>query len=65
MPKMKTHSATKKRFKCTGTGKLTRRRAFKSHLLEHKSAKRKRGFRKTTDVAAADTKGVKRLLGLR
>jgi large subunit ribosomal protein L35 len=65
MPKMKTHSATKKRFKCTSTGKLTRRRAFKSHLMEHKSAKRKRGFRKATGVAESDVKGVKRLLGLR
>jgi len=65
MPKMKTHSATKKRFKCTGTGKLQRRRAFKSHLLEHKTAKRKRGFRKPAGVAEADARGVKRLLGQR
>jgi len=65
MPKMKTHSATKKRFRCTSTGKLVRRRAFKSHLLEHKSAKRKRGFRKPAAVAEADSRGVKRLLGLR
>ena len=65
MPKMKTHSATKKRFKLTGSGKVTRRRAFKSHLLEHKSPKRKRGFRKAAPVAGADVKNVKRLLGLR
>jgi large subunit ribosomal protein L35 len=65
MPKMKTHSATKKRFRLTGTGKLVRRHAFKSHLLEHKTAKRKRGFRKVYDVARADTKEIKRLLGLR
>ena len=65
MPKMKTHSAAKKRFKVTAGGKLKRRRAFKSHLLEHKSPKRKRGFRKPDDVCAADRKNVKRLLGLR
>lgn len=65
MPKMKTHSATKKRFRLTGSGKLVRRHAFKSHLLEHKTAKRKRGFRKTYDVSRADTREIRRLLGLR
>ncbi|MEI6451018.1 MAG: 50S ribosomal protein L35 [Actinomycetes bacterium] len=65
MPKTKTHSASKKRFRLTGTGKLVRRHGMKSHLLEHKSAKRKRGFRKLNDVSPADTKGIKRLLGLR
>ena len=65
MPKMKTHSATKKRFRVTGGGKLVRRHAFKSHLLEHKTAKRKRGFRKVYDVCKADAREVRRLLGLR
>jgi large subunit ribosomal protein L35 len=65
MPKMKTHSATKKRFRVTGTGKLVRRHAFKSHLLEHKTAKRKRGFRKVYDVSKADAREIRRLLGLR
>ena len=65
MPKMKTHSASKKRFRLTGSGKLVRRHAFKSHLLEHKSSKRKRGFRKVYDVSRADTREVRRLLGLR
>ena len=65
MPKTKTHSASKKRFRLTGTGKVVRRRGMKSHLLEHKSSKRKRGFRKLTDVSPADTRGIKRLLGLR
>jgi large subunit ribosomal protein L35 len=65
MPKMKTHSASKKRFRLTGSGKLVRRHAFKSHLLEHKTAKRKRGFRKVYDVSRADTKEIRRLLGLR
>jgi large subunit ribosomal protein L35 len=65
MPKTKTHSATKKRFRVTGKGKLVRRHGMKSHLLEHKTAKRKRGFRKVYDVSQADSKGIKRLLGLR
>ena len=43
MPKTKAHSATKKRFRLTSSGKLVRRHGMKSHLLEHKSAKRKRG----------------------
>ncbi|MCX6371763.1 MAG: 50S ribosomal protein L35 [Actinobacteria bacterium] len=65
MPKMKTHSASKKRFRLTGRGKLVRRHGMKSHLLEPKTPKRKRGFRKVYDVSKADTKGIKRLLGLR
>ena len=63
MPKQKTHSATKKRFRVTGTGKLLRRKAMKSHYLEKKSAKRRRGFRQTEEVHEADTRSVKRLLG--
>ena len=63
MPKQKTHSAAKKRFKVTGTGKLLRRRAMKSHLLSKKSAKRKRRFRRDQPLHAADTREVKRLLG--
>jgi large subunit ribosomal protein L35 len=65
MPKVKTHSAAKKRFRVTATGKVKRRRAFKSHLLEHKRPKRKRGFRKPDDVDQADRRNVKRLLALR
>jgi large subunit ribosomal protein L35 len=65
MPKTKTHSASKKRFRLTGSGKLLRRRAFRTHLLEPKSPKRKRGFRKLTMVNKADAKGVLRLLGRR
>jgi len=53
MPKMKTHSATKKRFRLTAGGKIVRRKAFKSHILEKKSAKRKRGFRKNDLVSRA------------
>ncbi|MGZ4257968.1 MAG: large ribosomal subunit protein bL35 [Gaiellaceae bacterium] len=47
----------------TGTGKLLRRHGMKAHLLEKKSAKRKRGFRKTEPVAPSDTREIKRLLG--
>ena len=64
MPKQKTHSGAKKRFKVTGTGKVLRRRAMQSHMLEKKSAKRKRGFRKDAPVHVTDKRSVKRLLGL-
>jgi large subunit ribosomal protein L35 len=63
MPKQKTHSAAKKRFKVTGTGKLLRRRAMKSHYLSKKSAKRKRRFRRDQPLSPTDTREVKRLLG--
>ena len=64
MPKMKTHKGTAKRIRVTGTGKLVRGKAFKSHILEKKSPKRKRGFRQETSVAPADVKAAKRNLGL-
>ena len=63
MPKQKTHKATKKRFKVTGTGKLLRRRAMRSHYLEKKSAKRKRRFGRAEEVKAPDKRSVERLLG--
>ena len=63
MPKQKTHRASKKRFKLTGSGRLLRRRAMQSHLLEKKSAKRKRGFRKQLEVHGSDVREVKKLLG--
>ena len=63
MPKMKTSSGAKKKFKVTGTGKLLRRKAGQSHLLGPKSPKLKRAFNKDQPVAAADVKKVKRLLG--
>ncbi len=65
MPKPKTSSAAKKRFRITAGGKVMRRRAFKSHLLGHKSAKRKRFKRRDTGLVAADSREVKRLLGKR
>ena len=63
MPKMKSHSGAKKRFHVTGTGKVQGRHAFSSHILEKKTPKRKRGFRKDVSVAKADQKTVSTLLG--
>ena len=65
MPKMKTKSAASKRLRLSAGGKVMRRRAFKSHLLEHKSAKRRRAKRRDTGVAAQDTREALRLLGKR
>ena len=65
MPKTKTHSASKKRFRLTAGGKVVRRKAFKSHLLEKKTSKRKRGFRKNDIVGQSDRREVLTLLGKR
>lgn len=64
MPKMKTDRGAAKRFKVTGTGKLKRRRAFHSHLLEKKSTVRTRRLKRPADVAKGDQRAVKRMLGL-
>jgi large subunit ribosomal protein L35 len=64
MPKQKTVSAAKKKFKVTATGKLTRRRAMKSHNLEHKSPKRKRRFGKAQPVSEADAPRIRKQLGI-
>lgn len=61
MPKMRTHKGTQKRFRRTGTGRLMRRHAFRSHLLEHKSSKRKRLYRREHPVAPSDVQEVKRV----
>ena len=63
MPKQKTKSAAKKRFKVTGAGKLMRRHGMKSHILEKKSAKRKRDFANEQPVAPSDVREVNKLLG--
>ena len=63
MPKMKSHSGAKKRFKKTGTGQLKARHAMSSHMLEHKSPKYKRNLGVDVAVAKADRKTVTRLLG--
>ena len=62
MPKLKTHSGSKKRFKVTGSGKVTRRQANRRHLLEHKSSRRTRRLMPDVEVSSADSKRVKRLL---
>jgi large subunit ribosomal protein L35 len=63
MPKMKTHSGAKKRFKVTGGGKVKARHAFTSHILEKKSPKRKRHLGRDVILAPEDSKRVKQLLG--
>jgi large subunit ribosomal protein L35 len=63
MPKMKTHSGAKKRFRKTGTGKLRGRRAYSSHILEKKSPKRKRRMARPVEIAKSDEKTVRALLG--
>jgi large subunit ribosomal protein L35 len=63
MPKMKTHSGTKKRFKLTASGKVRGRHAFTSHILEKKSPKHKRDLGRPLLLADPDAKRVKVLLG--
>jgi large subunit ribosomal protein L35 len=65
MPKMKTHSGTKKRFKLTATGKVRGRSAFSSHILEKKSPKRKRRLGQPADISPQDAVRVKELLGVK
>jgi large subunit ribosomal protein L35 len=62
MPKMKTHSGAKKRFRKTGRGKLRARHAMTSHILEKKSAKRKRRLGRPVEGANQDRKRVEELL---
>jgi large subunit ribosomal protein L35 len=62
MPKMKTNSGAKKRFTLTGTGKIRRKHAFKSHILTKKSTKRKRNLTYFGEVDKADQKNVKLML---
>lgn len=64
MPKNKTHSGAKKRFKVTGTGKLVREQANRRHLFEGKSSTRTRRLAANGVVDDANAKGIKRLLGL-
>ena len=63
MPKMKTHSGAKKRFKVTGTGKIRRRQINLNHILEKKPPKRKRRLGNDTDLAPGDEARIKRMLG--
>jgi len=62
MPKTKTHSGAKKRFKLTGTGKIKRKQAFKSHILTKKETKRKRNLTKAALVSSGDMYRVQQML---
>ena len=64
MPKMKTNSGSKKRFALTGTGKVKRKHAFKSHILTKKTKKQKRNLTHIALVANVDEKRVKAVLGM-
>jgi large subunit ribosomal protein L35 len=63
VPKQKTNSSAKKRFKVTGSGKILRRHAMQSHNFEKKSAKRKRDFARDDKISPADEREARRLLG--
>ena len=65
MPKMKTNSGTKKRFTLTGTGKIKRKHAYKSHILTKKTKKQKRNLTHFALVDRTNERQVKSLLGLR
>ena len=65
MPKMKTNSGAKKRFTLTGSGKIKRKHAFKSHILTKKSTKRKRNLGYFTTVSKADEKNIKLCLAMK
>ena len=62
MPKMKSSRAASKRFRFTGTGKIRRNKAYHSHILTKKSAKRKRNLRKSALVAQADAKRIRQII---
>ncbi|MEB3182546.1 MAG: 50S ribosomal protein L35 [Nostocaceae cyanobacterium] len=62
MPKLKTRKAAAKRFRATGTGKIVRRKAFKNHLLEHKTTDKKRKFSKMVLVDERDAENVRLML---
>ena len=62
MPKMKTRRSAAKRFKKTGTGEFNRAKAFKQHILEHKSPSRKRNLRKAAHVSKSDHERVAKML---
>lgn len=64
MPKMKTHSSSKKRFKLTGTGKIKRKHAYKSHILTKKETKQKRNLTHAALVHVTDEYRVKRMLAI-
>lgn len=63
MPKMKTSSTAKRRFRTTGTGKIVRRQANVRHILEKKTSRRKRRLSRVVGVSKADERRARRLLG--
>ena len=63
MPKMKTHKGAAKRFTTTGTGKVTRRKRNRNHLLEKKTSRRKRRLSHDREISPADAPRVRRLMG--
>jgi large subunit ribosomal protein L35 len=65
MPKVKTNSGAKKRFKISASGKIRRKHAYKSHILTKKSKKRKRNLGYFTDVDSTRIEGIKLLLGMK
>ena len=65
MPKTKSRSAAKKRFKVTGGGRILRRPTMRSHNLEHKSSKQKRKFGRNIEAAGADVKALKQMLRIK
>ena len=62
MPKVKTNSGAKKRFALTGSGKIKRKHAYKSHILTKKTTKRKRNLRKATMTDSTNSKVMKKIL---
>lgn len=62
MPKMKTHSSSKKRYKVSGSGKIRRAQAFKKHILTKKTSKRKRNLRKIVELSPSNAKKVRQLI---
>lgn len=62
MPKVKTHRGAAKRFKVTGTGKIRKNSAYRNHILETKSPKRKRKLRQAEVIASGDAKRIKKLI---
>jgi large subunit ribosomal protein L35 len=64
MPKMKSHRGAMKRFRLTASGKVKRNKAYKSHILTKKTAKRKRGLRQATYLTSADHKRIKSVLNV-
>ena len=63
MPKMKTHSGAKKRFRKTAKGKLRGRRAYSTHILEKKTPKRKRAFKRPVEISDKDAPRIRQLIG--